>query len=94
MAKLEAEPATHQQPKDEDEPEVEAAEGTCVRLRKGHEQHPAAGEQPDLVAVPDGADGRGRPFALLLIARQDQVQRANAEIEAVQDDVHRHHHCE
>ena len=94
VPELEAEPAADQQPEHDDQPEVEAAERAGVRLRERHEQHAAAGEQPDLVAVPDRPDRRRRLLALLLVARQEEVQRADAEVEAVEDDVHRDHHCQ
>ena len=50
-------------------------------------EHRRAGDdQPDLVAVPERADGVDRRPALGLVAADDAVQHADAEVEALEDE--------
>jgi hypothetical protein len=55
-AQLKTNAAQHQQPEHDHQRQVEAAEARRVEQREGEVERPARGEQPDLVAVPDGAD--------------------------------------
>jgi hypothetical protein len=63
--------------------EIKAGERRGIHIRKGGEQRPAAGDEPDFVAVPDRSDGIEQGAALGVVLRE-QVQRADAEVEAVQ----------
>ena len=49
--------AEDQREQQQHEGDVEAGEDGGVGLGEGGEQRPAEGDQPDLVAVPDRADG-------------------------------------
>ena len=87
IAQLKRHAAQDEQPENDHEGEIEAREGRGVEQRKGEVERAAAGEQPDFVAVPDGADGGQRGAAIGLGADEKQVQHAYAEIEAVEDHV-------
>src|SRR5262249_31021845 len=61
--------------------------------RKGGEQADPAEHEPGLVPVPDWRDGIHDQRALLSSVRQP-VEHADAEIEAVEEDVEEHAHAE
>ena len=56
-AEFDADAAQDEQPEHDHERQIEAAEGGGVEQREGEVEGAAAGEEPDFVAVPDGADG-------------------------------------
>ena len=68
MAELERHGAQDEAEQHQHDRQVEAAEGDGVDEREGGEEGAAAGEQPDLVAVPDRADGGAHDAALVLAA--------------------------
>ena len=92
IAQLEAHAAQHQEPEHDHQRQIEAAEGRSVEQRKGEVERAAAGQQPHLVAVPDRADAAEGGAALRLGADQEEVERAHAEIKAVEHDVAHDHH--
>ena len=63
--------------------EVKAGEHRGIDVRKRGEQRAAAGDEPDFVAVPDRPDGVEHHAPLLVLVRE-QMQRADAEVEAVE----------
>ena len=67
--------------------QVEAREAHRVGQRESQDQGAAAGEQPHLIAVPHRADGRQHRAPFVVGTAPQQVQRAGAEIETVQDHV-------
>ena len=83
---------------DEKERQVETAEHRCVPVRERREGRATGRQHPHLVAVPDRADGvEHDPAALLgvggllaghsLCAAEDGQQDADAEVEALEDEV-------
>ena len=60
-------------------------------MRERDEQHAAQREQPDLVAIPERSDRRKHLPALRIRARDEQMQRPRAQIEAVENHVRREH---
>ena len=87
VAELEADAAQDEKPEHDHERQIEAAEGRGIEKREGEVERAAAGEKPDFVAIPDGADGMKGGFALRVVAGKEEVQYADAEVEAVEDDV-------
>ena len=92
VAQLKADAAQDQQPEHDHQRQIEAAEGRGVEQWKGEVERAAAGQQPDLVAVPDRADAGQRGAALRFGANQEQVKHAHAEVEAVEHHVADDHH--
>ena len=90
-AELDRHATQDQQPEDDHQGQVEAAERGGVDVREGHEQHAARGDQPDLVAVPDRADRRQHGPPLLIGPGDDAVDGADPEVEAVEHRVGREH---
>ena len=84
---LEGEAAHDERDEDEQQREVEAGEQARVPLGEGGEGRAARHEQPDLVAVPDRADGVDRDPAVVLGASDHGQQHADAEVEAFEDEV-------
>ena len=80
-------PRRIEQPEHDHQRQIEAAEGRGVEERKGEVECAAAGEEPDFVAVPHGADGAQGGAAFRFGADEEQVEHADAEVEAVEDDV-------
>ena len=68
-AVLERDPAHDQREQDQQQRQVEAAEQRGVPLRERGERGAAGDEQPDLVAVPDRADGVDQDAALGVVLR-------------------------
>jgi hypothetical protein len=79
-----AEAAQDEQPEHDHERQIEAAEGRGVEQREGEEEGASGGEQPDFVAVPDGADGADGLCALVFGAGDEEIEDADAEVEAVE----------
>ncbi len=93
-AELDAEAAQHEQPEHHHQREIESAEARGVELRERKVERAAGGEQPDFVAVPDGAD-RAQDLAALVVGfGRHQIDRARAEIESIEHDVCRDHNCD
>ena len=72
----------HQQ--DEHRP-VEAGERRSVHHRPSGEHGPAAGDEPDLVAVPVRSDGVDHHAALVVVLAEERQERADAHVVAVHD---------
>src|SRR5205814_9642978 len=79
------------EPEQRHQRQIKAGAPDGVRGREGEEQAAAARDQPDLVSVPDRADGRQHLASLAVGAGHEQVQDAGAEVEPVQDDIHGQH---
>jgi hypothetical protein len=92
--KFDADAAEHQQPEDDHERQIEAAEAGGVEQGEGEQERASGGEQPDFVAVPHGADGAQDGAALVWGAGGAQVDHTGAEVEAVEHDVRCHHRCD
>src|ERR1035437_253353 len=92
VAQLQAYAAQDQQPEHNHQRQIEATEGRGVEQRKGEVERAAADQQPDLIAVPDGADAGKRGAALRLSAHQKQVKHTYAQIEAVEYHIAHDHH--
>src|SRR5674476_869871 len=58
-----------------------------IPAREGREGRPAGGQQPDLVAVPHGPDRMDDHALVGFVAAQRADQHADAEIEALEDEV-------
>ena len=82
-----ATPRTISATQDQQQRQVEAGEQGGVPLGEGGEHRAAGGDQPDLVAVPDRADGVDQDAALAVVAAEHGQQHADAEVEALQDEV-------
>ena len=91
IAKFDGDAAQDQEPENHHEWEIEAAE---ARWRKGRGRQNRAcrrGEEPDFVAIPDGADA-GEDLAAFVVGLCDEeMDGAGAEIEAVEQDVRGDH---
>ena len=87
--KLDGDRAEDERTQQRHEREVEAGEHRGVNGRKRREQRAAAGDEPDLVAIPDRPDGVEKDAPLLVAPRDPKVQHADAEIETVEDHVAR-----
>ncbi len=86
-AQLDADGAQDQQPEHDHQRQIEAAEGRGVEQGEGEEERASGGQQPDLVAVPEGADGTHGLLAFLFAAGDEEIDDADADVEAVEDDV-------
>ena len=84
-AKLNADGAQHQQPQHHHQGEVESVEARCVEEWEGEVERAARRQQPDFIAVPHRTDGADHHAAFLVRARDEQMHRAGAEVEAIQD---------
>src|ERR1035438_9077894 len=91
-AELNADAAQHQQPQHHHQRQVKAAEAGRVQQRKGEVESPAGGQQPHFVAVPYRADGAQHHAALRIIFRDEEVDRARSDVEAVQQHVSGDHY--
>ena len=87
VAKLDADAAQDQEPEHDHERQIEAAEGRGVEERKGEVEGAAAGQQPDFVAVPDWADAGEDNAAVGFGANEEEMEYADAQVEAVEHDV-------
>src|SRR5580704_3546084 len=92
-SELDADGAQHQEPEHHHQGKIESAEAGGVQQRKGEIQCATAGEQPNFVAVPHRSDGANHRAALVIGFGDDEVQSSSAEVEAIQQNVNRHHHC-
>jgi hypothetical protein len=88
-AELEGDAAEHQRQQHDDDGQVDRRHDDGVGQRERHPQAPAPQHQPGLVAVPEGRHRVHHHVAVLLLARK-RKQDADAEVEAVEDDVHDH----
>ncbi|MCY1367566.1 hypothetical protein D9M69_545090 [compost metagenome] len=77
--------AEEQRPQHRQHGPVEAAEGGGVDQRPSREDGAAAGDEPDLVAVPVRADGVDDHTALDVALADEGQQRAHAHVVAVHD---------
>ena len=85
-AELERDAAEDEAKEQQQHREVERAEEHCIDVGKRREQPGADHHQPSLVAVPERGDGVHHPHPVRLVPGRAE-QYADAEIEAVQDDV-------
>ncbi len=86
-AVLEGHAAHDQRDQDQQQRQVEAGEQGGVPLGEGGEGGAAGDDQPHLVAVPDRADGVDQDAALGRRGRQHRQQHADAEVEALEEEV-------
>ena len=86
-AVLEGDAAQDEADQDEEQREVHAAEHRRVPEREGREGRAAGDEQPHLVAVPHGRDRVDHHAATQVVLADDRQQHADAEVEAVEDEV-------
>ena len=93
-SELDGHPSEDQQPENDDERQVHPAHRRGVRAREREQQHPAGGHEPDLVAVPHRQDRGERAAALLFAPRDDAMDEADAEVEAVEHGPRREHHAD
>ncbi|MCY1533008.1 hypothetical protein D9M68_683130 [compost metagenome] len=84
-AVVETHRAEEQRPQHREHGPVEAAERGGVDQRPGREDGAAAGDEPDLIAVPVRADGVDDDTALDVAAADEGQQRAHAHVVAVHD---------
>ena len=84
---LERDAARDQAQEDQQQREVKPREQARVPAGEGSERCPASGYEPDLVAIPDRPDRVDERALLGLIAADDTQQRADAEVEALEDEV-------
>ena len=90
-AQLNADAAQNQQPEDDHEGKIEAAESRGIKKRKGEEQCASGGEQPDFIAVPYRANGAQRLLAFRLSFCDEEIEDTDAEVIAVKNHVGRQH---
>ena len=86
-AVLQCHPAQDERDQDQQQRQVEAGEQRRVPLGEGGEGGAAGDEEPHLVAVPDRPDRAECDTAVGLVARDQRQQHADAEVEALQDEV-------
>ncbi len=87
VAEFEAYTAQHEQPEDDHERKIEAAESGGVEQRKGEIERASSGEKPDFVAVPHGADGAKAGLALGFGAYEEEMKHADTEVESIENDI-------
>jgi hypothetical protein len=87
LAPFEGDDADDEEDEDEEQREVEGREHRRVPRRERRERRAGGDDEPDLVAVPDGTDGLEHRAALALVARQEGQQDADAEVEALEEEV-------
>ncbi len=87
MAKLERHAAQDQPDEDEEERDVEPAEECRVPERKGSERRSAGEDEPHLIAVPHRADAADHHASLDVVATDERQQHADAEVEALEEEV-------
>src|SRR5512140_403326 len=92
VTELDRDAAQDQQPQDDHEWQVKAAESGRVQRGKSEVEAAAAGEQPNLVAVPERPDGPQHRAALAFVAGDERLYDARAEVITVQHDVYRDHY--
>src|SRR6185437_15075944 len=92
-AQLNARAANDQQPQHYHEREVETAECGCVKKGKREVQRSATCKQPDFISVPHRANRSDRDISLRFSFGDKGMKNADAQIEAVQQDVHYDHDC-
>src|SRR5208282_1428796 len=92
-AKFNRDGAKNQRHQQQNEREIKPGKNRRVNVRERGEQRAAAGDEPDFVAVPDRADGIDQGAALGVVLRE-QVQRADAEVEAVEHRVSGEQHTD
>ena len=85
-AELEGHAADDQRHQQQHEREVARREPGGVPVGEGGEDRRTADDQPDLVAVPERADGVDRHPALASGPAEDPVQHPDTEVEALQDE--------
>src|SRR5258708_23120379 len=90
-AEFDADAAQDQQPQHHHERQIESAEAGSVELRESKVEGASGGHQPDLVAVPDGADGGENATALFVRLGDREVNRAGAQVESIEHDISRDH---
>jgi hypothetical protein len=74
------------------ERKVEATEDRGVPQGEGGERGPARGDQPDLIAIPDGSDGVDHHAAVHVVSAEERQQDSDAEVEALQEEVSQPEH--
>jgi len=79
-------------PEHDHQRQIEAAESRSIEKRKGEVQCAAAGQQPNLVAIPDRTDAGECCVAFGFVANQKKMQHTDAHIEAVQHHITDDHH--
>jgi hypothetical protein len=92
-AKLNGGSAENQGHEQQNERQVKAGEDRRVNIGERRKQRAAPSDQPDFIAVPHRADGveHDAPF---LIRLGEQMQRADAQVEAVQHSVAGEQHAD
>src|SRR6185369_5057060 len=86
-AELDGDGAEDQEPEEDHDRKVKAAQGGGVHGGEGEEDRPAGGQEPDLVPVPHRPDRTEHRPALDVRTRHQEMDDAGAEIESVEDDV-------
>ena len=92
-AKLDGHGAEDERHQQQHERQVKAGENRGIDIREGGEERAAARHEPDLVAVPDRADGVEEDAPLLVLAGE-QVERADPQVEAVEHGVAGEEHAQ
>ena len=93
-AELDRDAPQHEEPEDDHERQVKAAEARRVERREGEVERAPGGDQPDLVPVPHGSDRAQHEAPLGVRPSDDEMDRACTEIEAVENHVHDPHEGE
>src|SRR6266566_3545892 len=87
-AELECDAAKDQRQQHDDDRQIERRQNDRIRQRESDHQSGAAEHEPGLIAVPERRDGIHHLVALVL-AFGERKQDADAEVESVEDHVHR-----
>src|SRR6185437_308525 len=90
-AQLNPNAAQNEEPQNDHQRKIEAAETGSVKQWKGEVQSSAAGDQPDFIAVPYRANGAKHGLPLLISSGDEQMQDTGAEIKAVENDIRGNH---
>src|SRR5699024_1663966 len=88
-APLQAHDAHDQPQEDKEQWQVEAAKHVRIPGRERREERTTRGDEPDLVAVPDGPDGADHGATAGLVAAQEGQEQPHPEAEALQHEVAR-----
>jgi len=80
--------ADDQSKQEQEQGGIEVAEHEGIRRGEGGEGGPSRSDEPDLVAVPYGSYNSDHGLLFILIFRQEIVEHAGTEHEAVEHEIH------
>ena len=93
-AEFNADAAENEQPQHNRQRQIKSAKTRGIEPRESKVECAAGSEQPNFVAIPDGADGAQHLASLVVGLGCKQINHTRAQIETVEHDIGRDHHCD